>query len=184
MKNISNKINTFVANHKKFSIFSAVVLLVMTIVICTMTLYKKYFAPLSFLTSLTDAQQVAVGRLISDAYQNIYGYKTVCKTEDIILTKYPETYKKVMAEELNILNTILKKDSLNLEAAIYIFLPYNEMQIVNDFLYKVMRNITDSNDKGIKSACILFEEQADNIAAGIKKHSEEKYGNIIRSILK
>lgn len=184
MKNISNKISTFVSNHKKLSIFMAIILLLMTIIICTLTLYKKYFAPLSFLTSLTDAQQVAIGRLISDAYQNIYGYKTLCKTEDIILTKYPEAYKKAMAEELDILNKVLQKDTLNLEAAIYIFLPYDEMQLVNEFLYKVMRNITDSNDTGIKSACILFEEQADNIAAGIKKYSEEKYGNIIRSILK
>jgi hypothetical protein len=136
------------------------------------------------LTSLSDAQQVAVGRLISDVYQNIYGYKTICKTENISLQKYPEAYKKAMAEKLEILNTILKKDTLNLEAAIYLFLPYEEMQLVNDFLYKIMRNITDSNDSGIKSACILFEEEAENITAGIARNSEEKYGNIIRSILK
>ena len=135
MTNLRNKINNFVLDHKKLSICLVILLLLTTLIVCTLTLYKKYFAPLSFLTSLDDAQQVAIGRFISDAYQNIYGYKTICKTENIILQKYPEAYKKAMAQELEILNAILKKDSLNLEAAIYIFLPYEEMQLINDFLY-------------------------------------------------
>ena len=47
-----------------------------------------------------------------------------------------------------------------------------------------MRSISNSDEKGIKSACILFEEQADNIALGMAKISKQKYDDIFRSILR
>ena len=77
----------------------------------------------------------------------------------------------------------MAKDDLNLEAAIYLFLPYNEMQLTNNFLYREMRSIADSEESGIKSSCIMFEEQADTIAVEAAKISKEKYGNKIKAIL-
>jgi hypothetical protein len=56
------------------------------------------------------------------------------------------------------------------------------MQIINDFLYKELRSITDSTDLGVKSACILFEEQADFIAKGLALSLKKKYSKIILSI--
>ncbi len=147
-------------------------------------LYNKYFSPWSFLSSLSDKQQIALGRIIGDAYQNIYGYKTICKTEDIVLEKYPEAYKKLMKENLAILNKILAKDGLTLESAIPLFLPYNEMQMINNYLYHELRNIADSEEKGIKSACLMFEEQADFIALGQAKVFKQNYDSIFKSILK
>lgn len=183
MKNLLNKIKNFVLRNKKTSIFLAVVLLI-AFVFAANVIYKKYSNPIDFLTSLSDEQQVALGRFIGDAYQNIYGYKTICKTEDIILEKYPEAYKKAMASELELLNNILSEDDLTLESAISLFLPYNELQLINNALYQEMRSIADANEKGIKTSCILFEEQAEVITVGLAKVSNQKYGDIIRSILK
>ena len=182
MKKLYNKIKYLIVKHKKISVVTA--LLIVAIVSSGIFLYKKYTAPLAFLTSLTDQQQVALGRVIGDAYQNIYGYKVVCKTENITLQKYPEKYKEHMKNKLETLNKILSKDGLNLEAAIYLFLQQEELHIINTALYNEMRHIADSDEEGIKSSCILFEEQADTVAFGMAKISEQKYDKIFYSILK
>ena len=182
MKKQPNKIKTFISKHQK----TCLVFLVVVVLATSLGLYfyTKQDTPLRFLTSLNEQQQITLGRVIGDAYQNIYGYKTVCKSEDVILTKYPEAYKKLMSENLESLNKILQKDGLNLEAAIYLSLSYNEIQLINNVLYQEMRSISNSDEKGIKSACILFEEQADNIALGMAKISKQKYDDIFRSILR
>ena len=172
-----------IPNIKKTAVICAGVLILAVAVFVGIKLYEKYYGPLAFLRSLDDSQQVAIGKFIGDAYQNIYGIKAVCKTEDIVLEKYPKAYREAMADELEVLNKILAKDDLNLEAAIYLFLPYNEMQLTNNFLYREMRSIADSEESGIKSSCIMFEEQADTIAVEAAKISKEKYSNKIKAIL-
>lgn len=182
MKKFFNKFKNMIIRHKKLSLL--IILLVISIISTAVFLYKKHTAPLAFLSSLTGTQQVALGRVIGDAYQNIYGYRTVCKTEDIVLQKYPQKYKELMKDNLELLNKILDKDGLNLESAIYLFLPYDEMQLINNALYKEMRYIADSGEKGIRSSCLMFEEQAETVASGMAKISEQKYNNSFRSILK
>lgn len=182
MKKLPNKIKEIVLEHKKITI--SILVLLTVIISGGVFLYNKYLNPLSFLTSLNDMQQVALGRVIGDAYQNIYGYKTICKTEDIVMEKYPAAYKKAMSDNLELLNKILAKDDLNLESAIYLFLPYNEMQMINNYLYQELRSIADSEEKGIKSACLMFEEQAEVIAFGLAQISKQKYDDIFKSILK
>ena len=182
MKKLYNKIKDLIIKHKKTSIVVAVLIVVVTT--SGVILYKKHTAPLAFLTSLTDQQQITLGRVIGDAYQNIYGYKVVCKTENVILQKFPEKYKELMKNKLETLNKILSKDGLDLEGAIYLFLPQEEMQLTNMALYKEMRSIADSSEKGIESSCLLFEEQAEIVASGMAKISEQKYNKIFYSILK
>ena len=64
------------------------------------------------------------------------------------------------------------------------FLPYDEMQMVNNYLYQELRNIADSEEKGIESACLMFEEQAETIAFGLARISKQKYDETLQSILK
>ena len=163
---------------------SAIVLFLIIVFSLAVFFYKKYDVPLAFLVSLNGKQQVALGLVIGDAYQNIYGYKTVCRTENISLEKYPEKYKEFMKDELKWVNKILNKDDLTLESAIYLFLPQKEMEVINMALYREMRMIGDSNESGIRSSCLLFEEQAEEIALGMAKNSKQKYNEIFYSILR
>ena len=179
-----NKIKFFILNHRKVSTIFIPILLAAAILLIGTLVYKKYFSSLTFLNSLTDEQQISVGKFIGEAYKNIYGYKTVCKTENIILEKFPAVYKQTINAELNKLNQILQKDGLTLEGAISLFLPYNEMNKINNFLYKELRNIANSDDKGVKSACLMLEEQADYIAKGLSLHVKKEHGKTIRNILK
>lgn len=181
MKKMLNKIKELAGKRKKITV---AIVTASVIAICAGAfLYYKHLNPLSFLSSLNEKQQIALGRVIGDAYQNIYGYKTVCKTENIVLEKYTAAYKKEMNTQLELLNKILANDDLNLESAIYLFLPYNEMQLINNYLYKELRNIADSGEKGIASSCLMFEEQAEVIAEGLAKISKQKYDAIFMSIL-
>ena len=169
-------------NTKLFLIIATTVFLICCTAL-SVYIYKKHSIPLAFLASLSDEEQISVGRFIGDAYQNIYGYATVCKTEDIAMKKYPEAYKKASEANLSLLNKILKKDDLNFEASILLFLTYDDLQAINQEIYKELRSLSDSDDKGIKSACLLLEEQAELIATGISKISEHNFGKTLRNIL-
>ena len=181
MKRFFTKIKNLALSHKKTT---AIVTTIVVLAISSgLYFYYANRAPLRFLSSLTDDQQIGIGRFIGNAYQHIYGYKTICKTADIILTKYPEAYRRVSDENLRMLNNILEKDDLNLEGAIYLFLPYENMQAVNNALYKELSEIAGGDETGIKSACILLEEQADLIVDGLTKDSAEEFNKILRSAL-
>ena len=166
-------------NTKYFLIIAMAIFLICCTAL-SVYIYKKHSIPLAFLASLSDEEQISVGRFIGDAYQNIYGYATVCKTEDIAMKKYPDAYKKASEANLSLLNKILEKDDLNFEASILLFLTYDDLQAINQEL----RSLSDSDDKGIKSACLLLEEQAELIASGIAKISEHNFGKILRGILR
>ena len=121
------------------------------------------------------------------SYYNLGVWQPGAERHTSALGYYPgslDAIKKLMKENLAILNKILAKDGLTLESAIPLFLPYNEMQIINNYLYHELRNIADSEEKGIKSACLMFEEQADFIALGQAKVFKQNYDSIFKSILK
>ena len=181
MKRFFTKIKNLALSHKKTT---AIVTTIVVLAISSgLYFYYANRAPLRFLSSLTDDQQIGIGRFIGNAYHHIYGYKTVCKTADIVLVKYPEAYKRVEKENLELLNKILIKDDLNLEGAIYLFMPYENLQAVNSALYKELLEIAGTDENGIKSACILIEEQADLIVEGLTKDSAKEFNKILRSAL-
>lgn len=181
MKDFFNKIKSFISNHKKLTVALSIAFVL--IVTTGIYLYLANRVPLKFLSSLSDDQQVGIGRFIGNAYQHIYGYKTVCKTADVVLTKYPETYRNIAKENLELLNKILTKDDLNLEAAIYLFMPYENLQAVNASLYKELLAVAGGDKNAIKNACILLEEQADLIISGMTKDSAKEFNEILRSAL-
>ena len=182
MKVFFNKIKLLVLNNKKLTIILSSVV-VLLIAVASYVYYIKQ-TPLKFLSTLSDEQQIGIGRFIGNAYHHIYGYKTVCKTADIILTKYPEAYRKAESDNLELLNKILAKDDLNLEAAIYLFMPYENLQAINSALYQELLAVAGGDKNAIKNACILLEEQADLIIDGLTKGSAKEFNDILRSSLK
>lgn len=182
MRIFFNRIKAFVKSNKKTSVCIAF-LIVLAIFF---GIYFSYVqrVPLKFLSTLNEDQQVSIGRFIGNAYQHIYGYKTVCKSANVLLTKYPETYKNVAKENLEMLNKILAKDDLNLEGAIYLFLPYESMQVINNTLYRELMNVAGSDEGGLKSACLLLEEQAELVVNSLTKSSNKEFNKTLRNILK
>ena len=182
MKRFFTKIKNLALSHKKTT---AIVTTIVVLAISSgLYFYYANRAPLRFLSALTEDQQVGIGRFIGNAYQHIYGYKTVCKAANIELKNYPETYKKVSKENLDMLNKILAKDDLNLEGAIYLFLPYENLQAINSALYQELLSIVGNDEDGIKAACIMLEEQADLIVNGLIKNSAKEFNKILHSALK
>ena len=182
MLSLLSKLKDWISSRKK--IIDIIFISSAFVIILSAYLYDKYTAPWSFLSSLNAKQQRELGLIIGDVYQNLYGYKTICKTENIVMEKYPEAYKKQMSKNLNLLNEILAKDELTVESALPLFLSYEEIQIFNNHLYQKFRTISDSEENGIKSACLMFEEQAETIVSALYQSFGNKHHKTLSDILK
>lgn len=172
--------------HKKFS-FGEVVA-VITGIVFAVILYNNnrnitsQQAP--YLTTLSAEQQYAIGQMIGDAYRNIYGYKEVCEESGYHMNNYHDVFRAEMAEELALLNKVLAKDNLDIDTAIDIFIPHQHRQQIKEVLSEELQQITGSSEGAKKLACIVLDNQAENIVKSMATTSKAIYRNALNDLLK
>ncbi len=138
---------------------------------------------LAYLSSLSNEEQVSVGQLIGDTYRNLYGYYNVCKDNGVLIDNYSKEFSKILSEELSMLNQLLAKDKLDINAATLVFLNENDRKEIHDNLYNDLRNIASPDDKGIVSACNMINSEAKKIVQIMAEKSKPFYRKILESLL-
>lgn len=134
---------------------------------------------LSYLVSLSQEQQVAIGQTIGYAYRNIYGYQEVCTQSGFELKEYPTEFKTAMAEELNGLEQVLARDNLTLDKAFVAFLEPDILQKIHEELYNELKIIANPDDTGISSACQILDQDAADIAQNVTDEIRPFYHEVL-----
>ena len=138
---------------------------------------------LAYLSSLSNEEQVSVGQLIGDTYRNLYGYYTVCKDNGVLIENYSKEFSKVLGEELGMLNQLLAKDKLDINAAFLVFVPTESREEIHKTLYADLRKLVASDDNGITTACNLINNEAEKIVRTMAEKSKPFYRGILEPLL-